>query len=359
MSDSNRKFFVFVGGAILTCLGVFVLIELQSILLPFFIAIIISFLFLPVFEWLKSKKLPSWLALTIVMILILLLANVSSLFIFTSISAFESALPEYQQKFDALYNSIFASLASMGIDVDGLKTTISSSSSMSFGNLTSIATSLFSSIAGIFGDFVLIMIYVVFLLSEFSSINRRILVAFSADKARKIVDTFNDIFNDVRRYLVGKTIINLIEGFVIGVILWAFGVDFYVVWGILVFLMNYIPNIGSFIATVLPFITALFNYDNIIMPIIILVIMIAVANIFGNMIEPKVFGDTLDLSPILILVALIFWGYVWGIMGMILSIPIMSMIKIIMMKFDATRPAAILMSYNLTRFNKKNPGEEK
>lgn len=348
---------MFVCGAVVTCLGVFVLIELQAILLPFFIAIIVTFLFLPVFEWLKSKKLPSWAAITIVMIIIILLSNITSLFVFTSISAFESALPEYQSKFDNLYNSFFATLESYGLNADGIKNAISSSDAFSFGTLTSIATSLFSSIAGIFGDFVLILIYVIFLLSEFSSLNRRILVAFSTEKAKKIAQTVDDVFYDVRKYLVGKTIINLIEGFVIGVILWAFGVDFYVVWGILVFLMNYIPNIGSFIATVLPFITALFNYDTIVMPIIILLVMIAVANIFGNFVEPKVFGDSLDLSPILILVALIFWGYVWGIMGMILSIPIMSMIKIIMMKFDATRPAAILMSYNLTRFNKKNPAE--
>lgn len=293
------------------------------------------------------------------MLLIFILSNITSLFVFTSISAFESALPEYQSKFDNLYNSFFVTLESYGLNAEGIKNAISSSDTFSFGTLTSIATSLFSSLAGIFGDFILILIYVVFLLSEFSSLNRRILVAFNSEKAKKIIETVNDVFYDVRKYLVGKTVINFIEGTVVAIILWAFGVDFYVVWGILVFLMNYIPNIGSFIATVLPFITALFNYDSIIVPIIILLILILVANIFGNFIEPKVFGDQLDLSPILILVALIFWGYVWGIMGMILSIPIMSMIKIIMMNFDATRPAAILMSYNLTRFNKKNPADKK
>lgn len=345
--------------AIIIVLSVFVLKELQSILLPFFIAIIVSFLFLPVFEFLKSKKFPQWLAIVVVMLLIFILSNITSLFVFTSISAFESALPEYQSKFDNLYNSFFVTLESYGLNAEGIKNAISSSDTFSFGTLTSIATSLFSSLAGIFGDFILILIYVVFLLSEFSSLNRRILVAFNSEKAKKIIETVNDVFYDVRKYLVGKTVINFIEGTVVAIILWAFGVDFYVVWGILVFLMNYIPNIGSFIATVLPFITALFNYDSIIVPIIILLILILVANIFGNFIEPKVFGDQLDLSPILILVALIFWGYVWGIMGMILSIPIMSMIKIIMMNFDATRPAAILMSYNLTRFNKKNPADKK
>jgi len=228
----------FVGAAVLMTLAVFVLIELQSILLPFFIAIIIAFLFLPLFEWLKSKSFPSWLALTVVMIVIIILSNITSLFVFTSVNAFQTALPEYQIKFDNLYNSFFAQLESMGIDVISLKSSIDSSGTFSFGNLTSIATSLFSSLAGIFGDFVLILIYVVFLLSEFSSLNRRILVAFSAERARKIVDTVNDVFIDVRKYLIGKTIINLIEGTIVGIILWAFGVDFFVVGlSVLIFLL--------------------------------------------------------------------------------------------------------------------------
>jgi predicted PurR-regulated permease PerM len=80
--------------------------------------------------------------------------------------------------------------------------------------------------------------------------------------------------------------------------------------------------------------------------IVILIILIVLANVVGNVIEPQVLGDKLDLSPILLLLSLILWGYIWGIMGMILSIPIMSMIKIVLMNFESTRPVAILMSYN-------------
>lgn len=344
---NNSKFITIVASVFLIALAFFLLKTLQSILLPFFIAVIIAFMFEPLYAWLKTKKVPGWAAILIVIIIIILISNISSLFIMTSIGSFQEALPAYEQKFNELINHAFYLLGSWGIDVEGLKASMDPNKYIQDGTVTGIVTGLFASVLGIFGDFVLILIYVVFILSEIGSFKRRIMVAFSPERAGKIASLITDIFHDVRKYIVGKTLINLVHATVITIILWAFGIDFYLVWGFLTFLMNYIPNIGSIIATVLPFLTALLKYDDFIMPIVILLLLIVIGNAFGNFLEPKIFGDNLDLSPVLILISLIFWGYVWGIMGMILSVPIMSMIKIVLMKFDATRPIAILMSYNM------------
>lgn len=348
MEKRNNKFFVFTAAVILVVLSFFVLKTLQSILLPFFIAIIITFIFEPLYEWFKSKKLPGWLSITVILLIIIVISNIASVFILTSINTFQTELPKYEAKFNDLYNNFFTMLESHGIEVQGIKDSMNMSALMKDGTITNIVTSLFSGIAGIFGDFVLILIYVVFLLSEIGSFKRRILVAFNVDRARKIASIIEDVFVDVRKYIVGKTAINLVHAIVVTLILWFFGIDFFIVWGFLTFLMNFIPNIGSIIATILPFITALLKYDSVFMPVLILIILVIIGNLFGNFLEPKIFGDHLDLSPILILFSLIFWGYVWGIMGMILSVPIMSMIKIILMKFDTTRPIGILMSYTLS-----------
>jgi predicted PurR-regulated permease PerM len=107
-----------------------------------------------------------------------------------------------------------------------------------------------------------------------------------------------------------------------------------------------VPNIGSLISTILPGLIAFLQFDNVITPIIIIVILVVIQNIIGNILEPRYLGDQLDLSPLLLLVSLIFWGYVWGIVGMVLSVPIMSMLKIVLSKFDSTRAISILMSYN-------------
>jgi AI-2 transport protein TqsA len=344
---TNNKFITIAASIFLIALAFFILKTLQDILLPFFIAVIIAFMFEPLYAWLKTKKVPGWGSIVIVILIIILVSNISSVFILTSIGSFQDALPRYEEKFNELFNNFFYTLAAWGIDVEGLKSSMDPNKFIQDGTITGIVTSLFSSIIGIFGDFVLILIYVVFLLSEIGSIKRRIMVAFSPERAGKIASLITDVFHDVRKYIVGKTLINLVHASVVTFILWCFGIDFYFVWGFLTFLMNYIPNIGSIIATVMPFLTALLKYDDFVMPIIILAILIIIGNAFGNFLEPKIFGDNLDLSPILILFSLIFWGYVWGIMGMILSVPIMSMIKIVLMKFDTTRPIAILMSYNL------------
>lgn len=334
--------------AVLFILGfsVFVLKTLQAILLPFFVAIIIAFIFEPFFELLKRKRVPPFLAIVIVVLCIIVFANIISVFVLTSIGPFTAGIPKYQDKFTQLLQYASDTLKNWGFDSTVIKDTMSLKNLAQDSSVQGWITSLFTSIAGIFGDFVLILIYVIFILSELGSLKRRILRAFSEERARSIAKTVGDIFLDVRRYIVGKTVINLLHAILIGIILWLFDVDFYVVWAFLSFLMHYIPTIGSMIATVLPFMTALVQFDSFATAIVILVILIVLANVVGNIIEPQVLGDKLDLSPILLLLSLVMWGYVWGIMGMILSIPIMSIIKIVLMNFDSTRPVAILMSYN-------------
>lgn len=334
--------------AIIFILGVsfFTLKTLQSILLPFFVAVILAFLFEPFFELLKRKRVPSFLAIIIVVLCILVIANVTSIFLLTSIGPFTAGIPKYQDKFGSLIQYAGDKLQSLGFDVQAIKESVTIKKLAADGSVQGFITSIFTSVAGILGDFVLIIIYVAFILSELGSLKRRVLKAFSEERARNIAKTMSDIFMDVRRYIIGKTIINLVHAILIGIILWLFNVDFYFVWAFLSFLMHYIPSIGSMIATILPFMTALVQFDSFGPAIIILIILIVLANVVGNVIEPQVLGDKLDLSPILLLLSLITWGYIWGIMGMILSIPIMSMIKIVLMNFESTRPVAILMSYN-------------
>jgi len=327
----------------------YIMKELQSILLPFFIALIISFLFEPYYEWLKKKKIPAALSLIIVIITILIIANITSVFVITSINAFTSEIPKYTEKSKNIFAAISNNLNNWGIYNEYLKNSFDISKVFNGEAIASVATNFFSSIVSLFGNFVLILIYVIFLLSEFGSIRRRILKAFSSERSRQIADTMTDIFTDVKKYVVGKTLINLSYAALVTVILWIFGVDFFIVWGFLAFMMAFIPTIGSLISTLLPFVTALIQFDgDFTRPLVVLILMIVSANLIGNIVEPKILGDKLNLSPILLLLSLIFWGYLWGLVGMILSVPIMSMIKIILSKFESTRPISILMSLNVT-----------
>jgi AI-2 transport protein TqsA len=333
----------------------FILKELQSILIPFFMALVISFLFDPLYEWFKKKGFPAWAAILTVVVIIFIISNIASVFVFTSINTFTSGFSKYVQKIEGLGVSVTNTLNSLGISNEEIKKSFNVSQYLSGEKLAGMLSDVISSIAGIFTNYILILIYVIFLLTEFGSIQRRILVAFSRERSRKIADILSDIFTDLRRYIVGKTLINLSHALLITIIFLVFGLDFAIVWGLLTFFMTYIPNIGAFISTILPFVTALVQYDNPVVPVVLLIIMVVIAYVVGNLVEPKILGDKLNLSPLLLIFSLVFWGYIWGVVGMLLSVPIMSMIKIILSKFESTKPIAILMSYDVGNSKEEEP----
>jgi len=356
LTTKDNKYFIIIGTVILLAIAFFLLKELQSILVPFFLAVIITFISYPFHRYLRRKKIPGWAATIIVLIIIIIIANLASVFIVTSVNSFASDFPKYEIKFKSGIQSILHTLKFSPQDAKNFNESIKIKNLLLGGSITSTLTSIFSSILGIFGDFILILIYVVFLLTELGSIKHRIGMAFTPEKAKSIDIILEEIFFDVKKYIAGKTLVNLIQGIIMGTILWAFGVDYFIIWGFLCFFARYIPNIGSLISTVLPGIIAFLQFDGILMPIIIILVLVIVDNVIGNVLEPRFLGDQLDLSPLLLLLSLLFWGYVWGVVGMILSVPIMSMIKITLSKFESTRPAAILMSYNQKTLLKKDGG---
>lgn len=346
MTDKKNTVFKIVAYLLVIVISFIILKELKSILIPLFIAVILSFIFEPLYNFLKERRVPGAVAIIIILLIIILIANITSVFVFTSINTFSADLPRYETKFRDMIVSAFRYFNFSDTDIQNLNESLKIKNLLMQGSITSALTGVFSSIISIFGDFVLILFYVVFLLSELGSIRQRIKRAYTAERSAQISEILTETFADVKKYLVGKTLVNLFQSVVFGFILWAFGVDFYLVWAFLCFIAHYIPNIGSLIATILPALIALLQYDNIITPIIIVVLLIVVQNLIGNILEPKYLGDQLDLSPLLLLFSLIFWGYVWGIVGMILSVPIMSMLKIVLSKFQETKSIAILMSYN-------------
>lgn len=333
---------------------IFLMKELESIILPFFIAIIITFLFEPFYNWMRKKKIPTVVSIIVVLITILIISNIASVVVYTGINSFTASMPEYQQRFDNLYNSAIEFLEIEPEDEEKIKESLQLKNLLADGSFTSIISNIFTSVLNLFSNFILILLYVAFMLSEISSMKLRMKKAFSAENSKKFTKSLSDIFSEVRRYLVGKTVLAIIQAVVLGVIMWLFGVEFFLIWAFLFFITDYIPNIGSFIATFFTAISVFLQYDNLVTPIVLLSILVIIQNLKGNVVEPKVLGDKLDLSPILILLSLLFWGYIWGIPGMVLSVPIMSMLKIVFMNFEQTKSIGILMSYKLTSFKTNN-----
>ncbi len=347
MKDKNPNSFLNVVAAIfLIGFLVFVLKELQSIFLPLFVAVIISFVFLPLFNFLVGKKFPSAVAIIIVVLTIFLISNIASLFIFTSINSFSSEFPKYEQKFLTIFDDLSARLNLTESEKESFGNFFDLKRLLTSGTFTATITGIFTSITGILGNYILIMFYVIFILAEVKSIQQRIDVAFPNENDKNLNKILSDIFGGVKGYIAGKTLLSLIQAVIISAFLWICGVDFFIILGFMFFFSDFIPNIGSLLVTIFVAVISLLQFESLAMPVFIVVVLIIIQNLKGNVLEPRIFGQRLDLSPLLLFFSLIFWGYIWGIVGMILSVPIMSMIKITLMNIPATKPIAILMSNN-------------
>ena len=202
-----------------------------------------------------------------------------------------------------------------------------------------------NSLSSIVGNFALIVIYVIFLLIEESYIPDKIEKIFkNADRKGTMQDILRHIGQSINSYFTVKTSMSLLTGFMSYIILVLFDLDFAILWAFLIFLFNYIPYIGSLVATLLPAFFALFQFASFWPFLWILLAVESVQILVGNYIEPKVMGKTLNLSPLIVIIALSFWGAIWGIVGMILSVPIVSVLVIVMAHFPATRNIAIFFS---------------
>ena len=159
-----------------------------------------------------------------------------------------------------------------------------------------------------------------------------------------MAEVLKTVDSQVRQYLVTKTLISLGTGILTWLVLLILGVDFPLVFGFIASVLNYIPNIGSTIAVLFPFALSLLQFESLGVPLGVILGLGGTQMVMGNVVEPRIMGYRLNLSPLLILVSLIFWGWLWGMWGMILAVPMMAAIKIVMENLDPVKPIAALMS---------------
>ena len=189
-----------------------------------------------------------------------------------------------------------------------------------------------------------VLLFMIFILAEREAFTRRLFKRLGKERAAPVLETMDRVNQSVQQYLGLKTLISLLTGVVVAIVLSLFGVDFALLWGTLVFILNFVPTIGSIVATVPPIAITFFQFGSISKTLIVAVLLIATQLIVGNILEPKMMGRGLNLSPMVVLLSLIFWGWVWGIPGMLLSVPLTAAIRIGMEQLDSTRTVAALIS---------------
>jgi AI-2 transport protein TqsA len=193
-------------------------------------------------------------------------------------------------------------------------------------------------------ELLFVFIFMIFILAGRGRMEKKMARAFSPEQASTVARELRKIDNQIQRYLAVKTLVSLVTGLLMLLVLIAFRMPFAVVFGVLAFLLNYIPNLGSVIATALPVLLAVFYFGTLGPAIGILVLMMAVNMILGNAVEPRLMGKGLGLSPLLVFFSLFFGAWLWGIPGMILSVPILAVFKIIFSNIPSLRILEAMMS---------------
>lgn len=318
-----------------------VLKNLSSILIPFVLAGFFSILFKPFVQTLRAKRVP----MVICLLLVLLISGSALWIVYIIVSAGIGAFQErslyYSQQLQTVLTSVNEAVSPM-LRRAKIKT-LTWGDIVSAERVTSFATSQLTAIVSVLSDGFMVLLYLVFMLLGHETFPAKVRAAFPDERGTMVLALFRTLNTKVRKYLIVKTGFNLLNGLVTWAILELFGVDFAPLIGLLAFVFHYIPNIGSIISTVIPALLFLLQTMDVAQVALLTAVLTVAHNLIGNTIEPKIMGDRLDLSPVVVLFALIFWGWMWGIVGMVLSIPIMAVTKALLGSVESTRPLAVLL----------------
>lgn len=321
---NGDKFMKFGMAVVVLFIAGFFLRLAKPVLVPFSLALFLSFVISPILDFLTRRKIPRPLAVVILLLLTFALLYLLGVMFYTSGKNFAVELPAYGQKLKVLVDDIermFRIDHFKGDPLGWLREL----------EIARIGTIFFASLGpffGFVGDLFLIFLFLIFILAGRGRLKRKIPRIFKAGDATRAAETIQKIDRQIQKYLALKTLISAVTGVLVTVALILFGLPFAVVFGFITFLLNYIPNIGSFIATSFPALLALFHFGQFWPAFWVLVVLMGIQMTLGNFIEPRIMGQGLGLSPLLVIFSLFFGGWLWGLPGMVIAVPVLASFKI-------------------------------
>ena len=328
-------------GKIVSAAAVIVLIygmqAAKVLLVPFLLAVFLALISVRPMLWMHRHRIPSVVAALLIVILMMLVLVTLGAIVGSSIAEFTAALPAYQARLDTIIDGFIRVLARYFDDGESIETL---ADLVDPGWAMGMAATLLNGLRDVLTNTFLIMFTLVFMLLEVSSFETKIRAAFGRSS-----DTFASaraFLANLGRYLGIKTMVSLATGLAAGLSTWWIGLEFPLLWGMLAFLLNYVPTIGSIIAAVPAVLLALVQLG----PgeaALTAAAFLAINVLFGNLLEPRIMGYGVGLSPLIVFIGLVFWGWVFGPVGMLLSVPLSMALKLALENDDRTRWMAILV----------------
>ena len=330
------------------------LIQLIDVLQPLFIALGIYFVLKPGADYLSKKGFPIMLSYITMLMLAILIVLSAGYFAYQQADNFlddEERMAEYTQLLDERWLDlketplIGKSIIDAGATMEGtLDEDLASMGLLEDGSgLSAAINGLLSSVGMFFITGITVLFFLLFIIFEASLLPGRIERAYPGGASERVHMIRDQIEASVNTYVVVKTGVGFGTGVCAGLVMLIFGIDLWFTWALLTFLLNYVPYIGSLLATIPPILLGFILLDPALL-LLLTALLLTNQQLWGNIIETRWAGRALDISPVLLLVVTAFSFWVWGIIGMILSIPLVVILKIVLENIDATRPLAILLS---------------
>jgi predicted PurR-regulated permease PerM len=257
-----------------------------------------------------------------------------------SVNEFMARLPQYQRRLGDETAALWLWLDQMGVDLGGSKIL----ASVNPGTAMGLVGNLLTSVGALFANALLIALTVTFILMEASSMPLKLQAALG--RSSSFFPAVSQFAGSVNHYVALKTVISILTGVAAALWVWIMGVDFPIIWGVLAFLLNYVPNLGSIVAAIPPVLLCFVQYGS--AKAILVAVGYAVINVVvGNIIEPRFMGQGLGLSTLVVFISLVFWGWLFGPVGMLLSVPLTMMLKIGLESTEDSRWLAIVLGPEL------------
>ena len=309
----------------------------SGVLSPIFMALFIVMAMTPMIRWLRSKRIPNWATLVLMLVLIIVIGLLFLSLLAVSLQSVVEKLPAYQDRLETLLSSINQWFSARGIDASGLLVDV-----LSAERLAGIAQGLITSLFSAFSNVLLMFLIVLFMTGEVFQFPEKVQAQFGAEgRFGKAASAFSQ---DTRSYLFIKTWLSALAAVVMAAVFYGLGVDFPLLWAMLFFLLSYIPNIGFVISVIPPFVVTLLE-QSFLRAVIVVVVVVVVNAIIDNAISPRVMGRGVGLTSLAVFLSLVLWAWVFGPVGALISVPLTIMVKRLFLEsFEETRFLADAMS---------------
>ena len=311
--------------------------QMESVLKPILFAWILTVILSPMVRFMTSRKIPSAIAITFALLFSLFLLVVAGVFVNGRINSFVAAYDEYSKKFIGLIGLFTSKMPDWAGELVQKFDWVN--------KLGRYVVALPRAVISFFSSLTIVLIIAAFMLFEQHELGPKLHCAFSSSRASRISEIIRDISGQVSRYMILQIIISAATGICVWLALWALEIDFAGTWGMLAFILNFIPTIGSIIASIPPILIALIQYapGNYWPAILTSLALLTIQMTIGNVISPRVMGNNLNLSPVVVLISLLFWAWLWGPAGALLSVPVTAAIKIVCDNVPPLEPIGTLL----------------